>query len=113
MTSVNEAASALATTFSGQLLEPGDTEDQQPTVKGSPFQPQSSGFNEVNRRNLFALSKQSFISSERSSLYCLLVETQHGQLNFSQKRLWRSALRSSPPASPHRKPGALATHRSP
>jgi hypothetical protein len=82
MTSVNEAASALATTFSGQLLEPGDTEDQQPTVKGAPFQPQSSGFNEVNRRNLSALSKQSFISSERSSLYCLFVETQHGSLIF-------------------------------
>jgi len=42
----------------------GDTEDQQATIKGPPFQSQSPGFHEINRRDFITLPKQSFVSGK-------------------------------------------------
>jgi hypothetical protein len=41
-----------------------DTEDQQATIKGPPFQSQSPGFHEINRRDFITVAKQSFVSGK-------------------------------------------------
>jgi len=41
-----------------------DTEDQQATIKGPPFQSQSPGFHEIYRPDFITLPKQSFVSGK-------------------------------------------------
>src|SRR5215472_13560657 len=52
-------------------------EEQQSTVEGAPFQPQSPFFNEINGSHFIALPKQHPVSSERSPFKRVLVERKH------------------------------------
>jgi hypothetical protein len=61
--------------FNKELAGGGDTENQQPTIKGPALQPQSPGVNEIDRRDLIALSEQNFVSGKRPSFDNPFVET--------------------------------------